>query len=1257
MKVLGIDLGTNSLGWAIIEDGKIVAAGVIVFEEGIIRNKGIDSLATPAALRRMHRMARRLKFRRRIRKFQVLKILIENGMCPLSLDELREMKNHNAMPQNPAFIEWLKSVPSSVPGHVNPYYARAMAAREKVAPELLGRAIYHLAQRRGFKSSRKDVSESEEDKGSSNKELGAVKREIADLSAELEKRHCTLGEYFYQLNQEDEKIRKRHIGRKEHYEKEFERIADVQGLAPNLKDGLAHALFSQRPLRSQKHLVGKCPLETRRNRCQIGHPLFELFRMYSFINTIMLDDGSGMRKLTDEEREKIKPVFFRKDKFFDFERIISALYPRTKGKKTTARPEVTFNYRPDRDVSSCRVAHQLNKLLRGDFLDWHRTRVKDGKTTEINYQTVFDALTFYDDTDMLYEFGKQTLGFDDEQAAELVKIQVPEGYANYSLCAIRKIMPFLVAGLDLSTSIFLAKLPDILGYEKFKANASRIIGDVQTIIADYRADKKKSEPSTKLIPLNTRLRGYLEDDWKLLPSQVNSLYWNTGVYSPVDANGRQREMLEPVKLGMIRNPLVQRSLTVLRRLVNSLRREGKIDGDTHIHIELARNVNDRNHRMAWEAWQKQRAEERKKAADELRAYLNGKDPGSDLIDRYILWEEQKFNCIYTGRPITMASIVDDDTAFCIYTGKPMRREDIVLGKASFDIEHTIPRSRSGDNSFANKTLCDLDYNRNTKKGMLPSECPNWDEIKTRLRPWIEKRDEWRELFIKQMKAAKRIGDASPERKAQLRQKALVTEFEYRYWEKKVRYFEMTADNMDTGFLNRQLVDTGIMTRHAVDFLRSVYPTTYPVNGVAVDWARKCWGLQKPYEEKERVDHTHHVLDAIVIAALDRKRFQEICSLFRDDGDAAFDPEQRKELLAKIAPWRDFAFHAKMAAEQVCVKSLIRHHEFKPTKRNGVYLAHPIKVASGELLRKVPAAGDTVRGQLHGDTFYGRITPPGTDEQRFVVRKFISDVQTFKSVKDFENIVDPAVRKAVIDQVEAYCADGVAFKQAIQQPLWLKKPDADGKNGVPILRVRIYAKVKEPHQLRRQLTTSTLDYKNFYYVNSASGANFRLALFLRQKKSKGQMVDYWDIAVDNILTRAKEMKEPRHAQPESGGEGKFLGFIYQGCAVLKYENSPEELRSLSQEELAKRLYYFSKSEKAGKSGKLERITLKYHREARESGALAEYLDSVDKSKTGDKEFKFDAPQELLRISAGNVQNHLAFEGIHFKISLTGEIIFL
>ena len=190
MQRLGIDLGSNSLGWAILDENVIQDQGVIIFDEGIIRTKGVDSLETPAAQRRKYRMARRLRFRRRLRKLQVLKILIKNGMCPLRLEEWYELKKTGTVPHNSDYLEWLKSIPSSVKGHVNPYYARAMAAEVKTDPMLVGRALYHLAQRRGFKSSRKDLPpEGDADRAATD--LGIVKQEIAELSRELEKLNCT----------------------------------------------------------------------------------------------------------------------------------------------------------------------------------------------------------------------------------------------------------------------------------------------------------------------------------------------------------------------------------------------------------------------------------------------------------------------------------------------------------------------------------------------------------------------------------------------------------------------------------------------------------------------------------------------------------------------------------------------------------------------------------------------------------------------------------------------------------------------------------------------------------------------------------------------------------------------------------------------------------------------------------------------------------------------------------------------------------
>ena len=245
-KSLGLDLGSNSLGWAVVDSdhGTILDTGVVVFDEGIVRVKGADTLATPASTRRLARMARRLRYRRRLRKFALLRTLVENGMCPIAPESLDAWAKQGVYPvSDKAFRAWLHSSPED-----NPYRDRALAAEGPVDKETLGRALYHIAQRRGFLSSRKEAMEKEGDE-----ELGRVKSAIHDLTEEIRKGgpDRTLGQYFYECYRDGIRVRGRYTGRKEHYIAEFERIAAVQKLSAELCKTLYHNLFFQRPLRSR----------------------------------------------------------------------------------------------------------------------------------------------------------------------------------------------------------------------------------------------------------------------------------------------------------------------------------------------------------------------------------------------------------------------------------------------------------------------------------------------------------------------------------------------------------------------------------------------------------------------------------------------------------------------------------------------------------------------------------------------------------------------------------------------------------------------------------------------------------------------------------------------------------------------------------------------------------------------------------------------------------------------------------------------
>ncbi len=137
--ILGLDVGTNSLGWAILDPSqkKFTDAGVVVFQQGIPEEKGREAERSPAAERRAFRAARRLKFRRRLRKYHTLKVLIANQMCPLSMDELQNWIRNGKFPiDNRQFISWLGSTKES-----NPYYFRAKAAEKKTATAGIGTGL------------------------------------------------------------------------------------------------------------------------------------------------------------------------------------------------------------------------------------------------------------------------------------------------------------------------------------------------------------------------------------------------------------------------------------------------------------------------------------------------------------------------------------------------------------------------------------------------------------------------------------------------------------------------------------------------------------------------------------------------------------------------------------------------------------------------------------------------------------------------------------------------------------------------------------------------------------------------------------------------------------------------------------------------------------------------------------------------------------------------------------------------------------
>ncbi len=160
-KILGLDLGTNSIGWAVVDSDlqKILDTGVRIFPEGVIDKGKGEKEKSKNSSRTDKRQMRRQFYRKRLRKIKLLQVLIEQQMCPLKVEELAKWKNWDRtkktegrkFPSSEEFDSWIK---------LNPYELREKALNEKLTLYELGRIFYHFIQRRGFLSNRKGNNES-----------------------------------------------------------------------------------------------------------------------------------------------------------------------------------------------------------------------------------------------------------------------------------------------------------------------------------------------------------------------------------------------------------------------------------------------------------------------------------------------------------------------------------------------------------------------------------------------------------------------------------------------------------------------------------------------------------------------------------------------------------------------------------------------------------------------------------------------------------------------------------------------------------------------------------------------------------------------------------------------------------------------------------------------------------------------------------------------------------------------------------------
>lgn len=1194
-KILGIDTGTNSLGWAIVEkqadNYNLLDKGVNIFQEGVKIEKGIES--SKAAERTEHRATRVRYYRIKLRKIRLLRILSDNHLCPpLSQEELSTWRLKKVYPKNELFMQWQRTDDDT---EKTPYAYRHKCLHEKLDLSditdryILGRAFYHIIQRRGFLSNRKEQD---------GDDSGKVKEGISTLTQEMnEAGYEYLGDYFYALYNKGKKIRKHYTARNEHYLAEFKAICAKQNLDEELTQSLEKAIFDQRPLKSQKGQVGKCVFEKNKTKCPSSHPMYEEFRMLTFINNIKIKtpNDDELRPLNAEERESITPLFFRNPKSkkqFDFEDIAKRLAPKKMygfyKKEEDAEMPFLFNYPMDTSVSGCPVTAALKDVFGDNWIDaiCETYTLSEGKSRFDIVNDIWHALYFYSDKDKLAEFAINRLQLTEEEAKKFSEISLPSDYASLSLKAICKILPYLRRGLIYSHAVFLSNLCEVMPkYEwSIKEMREAIIDNI--IIEMNRCDTKDKRT------FEVCIKEYLKEQYNVSDDSLKKLYHPSMIetYPRVQyTNEHGVYQLGSPRIDSVRNPMAMRSMFRLRKLVNRLLAEGKIDQNTEVHIEFARELNDANKRNAIALFVK----ENQSANDEARKNIivlfkneTGKDiePTDKDILKYVLWEEQNH--------------------ICLYTGKQIRISDFIGTNPKFDIEHTIPRSVGGDSTKMNLTLCDSRFNREVKKTKLPVDLSSHDEILERINDW-KKKYETLDFQIRKLKKQSK-GATTKEQKDTIIRKRHLLELRRDYWRGK--YERFTMESVPEGFSRRQGTDISVISKYARLYLKSLFNRVYTVKGIATSDFRKIWGIQDIYSKKERVNHVHHCIDAIVIACIGLDEYNKLGAYYHDEENNKW-YGMSKATFKK--PWATFVEDIKKIQDEILVYHYTPDNMPKQGRRR-------IKIDGKKILCK----GDAARGSLHNDTYYGAIENDGA--VKYVKR---IDLASMKE-SDVKNIVDDTVRGIIEAAIKEK-----GFKDAMASTIWMNE-----EKQIPIKKVRCFTSVKNPlyFENRKPRDISDKEYKRNYYVTTEG--NYMIALYVGLKKN-GQKKTLYEFV--NMMEAARYYRSSNEKSivgynivPQIKNDCHLAYILKKGTMVIFYKETVDEVWEYSSADFAKNLYYVSVIESDG------RVTFKYQQEARQDKELPRIASEAMDIKP--------------KIRIGLASAKILVQGYDFEINELGEI---
>lgn len=429
---LGVDLGSNSLGWAILrldEQRKpdyLIRLGVRIFDNGRHPKTG----ASLAVDRRLARQQRRRRDRMLRRKRRLMAALRESGLFPTDVGVSEELKN------------------------AEPLEIRHRGLSERLELHELGRAIIHLNQRRGFRSNRRTDrgEDAAKEKGKISSAVRQLKEKLAEAGVE------TLGSLLYERHRAGLSTRVRRIGEGakamyEYYpdrkmlEGEFDLLWQRQAayrpdvLTAAVREKIRGILLFQRPLRPVR--PGRCSLDPTVDRCPLALPSAQRFRIWQEVNNLRWRRKGDIQEhaLSDEQRRTVFDLLEGSAR-----RTFAAI------RKAVGLPsDVEFNLqglKRDSLLGNAVTASLAKDECFGDRFRSMSPEEQDALVAQLLDERLAD--------DQLLERLRSSYGLAEDVAEAVLVVRLPDGYARLGAPTIQKLLPHLEAGLTYDKAVLAA---------------------------------------------------------------------------------------------------------------------------------------------------------------------------------------------------------------------------------------------------------------------------------------------------------------------------------------------------------------------------------------------------------------------------------------------------------------------------------------------------------------------------------------------------------------------------------------------------------------------------------------------------------------------------------------------------------------------------------------------------------------------------------------------------------------------------------